>query len=99
MEDCTCPVCGAQGISGHERAFIRLYGYVVTCHGCGAKLTVGFWESILSLVPFFIFLGVGFIFENNLARVVFLALGLFASWQWSVRFVPLVPTGSRTKAH
>ncbi len=41
MVVCTCPVCGAQGISGHERAFIRLYGYVVTCHGCGAKLTVG----------------------------------------------------------
>lgn len=98
MDDHICPVCGAYGVSSREKAFIRLYGYVLTCHGCGAQLTVGFWESVVSLVPFFVFLCVGFVLDNSLGFIVCLVIGLLASWQWSIRFVPLVPTGRRPRS-
>jgi len=97
MDDFTCPVCGAYGIPAREKAFIRWYGYTLTCRGCGAKLSLGVTESILAVIPCFIFVGIGFLVGGKLAIIVSIPLGLLASWWCSVRFVPLVPTSRRTK--
>ena len=72
---------------------VRLYGHVLTCRACGVRLTVGFWESVLSLIPLLLGLGLGFLLDSALALAICAVAGLAASWFWSIRHVPLIAVG------
>jgi len=91
MGDHICPICGTYGISLREKVKVRLYGQVLTCRACGVRLTVGFWESVMSLIPLLLSVGLGLLLNNMLALVICAAAGLAASWYWSIRYVPLIP--------
>jgi hypothetical protein len=97
MDDFICPVCGVRGIPAREKMLIRWYGYTLTCRGCGAKLGLGFFESILALVPCFLIVGIGFLIGGRLAAIASIGFGVLVSWWCSTRFVPLVPTCRRPK--
>lgn len=89
--DHLCPVCGAYGISWRDKLRVRLLGEVLTCGACGARLGVDYWRSVVSLVPLLVSLAVGFLFANAIGLIVCLAVGLTASWLYSIIYVPLVP--------
>jgi predicted RNA-binding Zn-ribbon protein involved in translation (DUF1610 family) len=93
MDDHLCPVCGNYGISVRDKLRLRLFGQVLTCSACGVRLTVDYWQSVISLVPLLVMLGIGFLLNSALGLAVCLAIGLAASWLWSIRYVPLVPIG------
>lgn len=97
MGDHICPICRAYGISSREKMIVRLFGHVLTCQACGVQLTVDFWRSIPALIPLLLLLGVGFLFDNLAVLIVCLAVGLLASWLWSIRYVPLVPVGRHSR--
>jgi hypothetical protein len=97
MGDHICPVCGAYGVSFRDKVLVRLVGHVLTCQACGVQLTVGFWESIPALIPLLLFFGLGVLFDNIAVLIVCVVVGLLASWLWSIRYVPLMPIGYRSR--
>lgn len=97
MGDHICPVCGGYGISLREKTLLRLYGRVLICRACGTQLTVDYWQSIVSLVPFLVLLGVGFLLDSAVGLIVCLLVGLVASWLWQIKYVPLVPIGRSSR--
>jgi predicted RNA-binding Zn-ribbon protein involved in translation (DUF1610 family) len=97
VSDHICPVCGSYGISLRDKAQLRLLGHDLTCRACGTQLTVDYWDSIVALVPFFACVGVGLLLDSLIGLLVCAMVGLGISWWWSIRKVPLVPTGRHTK--
>jgi hypothetical protein len=93
MGDHLCPVCRAYGISSREKLLVRMFGHVLTCRACGARLTVDYWQSVVSLVPLLVALAVGFLLDSLLGLILCLIAGLAASWLYSIMYVPLVPIG------
>lgn len=92
MADHLCPVCATYGVSSKEKISLRLYENSIACHGCGAKLTLGFWECLVSYALLAFFTGIGFWLQSAWGLAVFVFVGVTAAFYWQIKFVPLVPS-------
>lgn len=98
MRDYVCPVCGAYGVTAREKLSLRLYGSPTTCHRCGASLTVGLSETLVTYVILLCTLISGLLVRDLWRQIPVLAAGLGAAAYWHLQRVPLVETGRHVRA-
>lgn len=96
MDEYVCPVCRGYGVSAREKFMLFFHFRTLNCHRCGASLSLGMFETLMTYLIMFGMIAIGQ-FLSGLSQLLVIVAGVLAAVYWHMQHVPLVETGRHVR--